>query len=114
MEEALQTIIKMIDRSANTKTKFEPGTSQYTLQKNRVKALSIILELIKTELGRDSNIGAYSKEDFRTSLAPINSLVSKSEKARMKLAKGSWQRDMLETNLKALNIALPILREVAK
>lgn len=36
---------------------------------------------------------------------PIASLIRKSEKARRKLAPGTWQHSMLGDNLKALNMA---------
>jgi hypothetical protein len=39
-------------------------------------------------------------------------LISKSEKAQTKLKQGTWQYNMLNNNLKALNIALPLLTEV--
>ncbi len=68
----------MIEWSANTKTKFALGTTQNTLQNNRVEALSITLELIKAELGQDSSIGMYSKDDFKEAIAPVTSLISKS------------------------------------
>jgi hypothetical protein len=37
--------------------------------------------------------------------APIASLIAKSEKARQKLASGTWQHTMLGENLDALRIA---------
>jgi hypothetical protein len=42
-------------------------------------------------------------------LRPIASLLSKSEKAQTKLAAGSWQYKMLESNIKALRIAYALL-----
>jgi hypothetical protein len=109
MEEALQTIASMISKSAKTKEKFAQGTSQHTLQKNRLKALKIALSLISKELASSDAENCYSKEDLKKALAPLASLISKSEKAQKKLAQGTWQHTMLGHHLKALYIASPLL-----
>ncbi|KQV47538.1 MULTISPECIES: hypothetical protein [unclassified Duganella] len=44
-------------------------------------------------------------------LAPILSLISKSEKAQQKVAPGTWQHAMLGANLKALHIAVILFNE---
>ena len=46
-------------------------------------------------------------------LRPIASLISKSEKARRKLAPGTWQHAMLRDNLKALRLAAALMGEAA-
>lgn len=51
----------------------------------------------------------FTKTDMEEALAPIASLISKSEKAQKKLTKGTWQHTMLSNNLKALYIASPLL-----
>jgi hypothetical protein len=53
----------------------------------------------------------YTADEVREALAPIASLLSKSEKARLKLAPGSWQHTMLSDNIKALRIASALLGE---
>ncbi len=109
MEEALRAIASMIDRSEKAQEKFAQGTSQHTLQKNRIKALYIASSLIKIELAEQDISDQYTKEDLEKALAPIASLISKSEKAQQKLAQGTWQYTMLKDNLKALYIASPLL-----
>ena len=109
MEEALLAISSMISRTEKAKEKFAQGTSQHTLQKNRLKALNIASSLISNELAEGNVIDYYTKEDLGKALAPIASLISKSEKAQKKLAKGTWQHTMLSNNLKALYIASPFL-----
>ena len=124
MEEAIQTIASMIRRSEKAQEKFEQGTSQYTLQKNRIHALYVALSLIKKEieendvtdtLGKEiAGKGAadtLGKEEFEKALAPLTSLMSKSEKAQKKLTQGTWQHSMIGDNLKALDIALPLLKK---
>ena len=110
MEKAFQTISAVIIRSEKAQEKFVPGTSHYALLKNRIKALNIASSLITKELD-ESYIIDYTKEELEKALAPIASLISKSEKAQTKLKQGTWQHTMLEDNLKAFYIALPLLEK---
>lgn len=109
MEEALLAITSMISRTEKAGEKFAQGTSQQTLQKNRLGALNIASSLISKELVASDVLDCYTKEDLEKALAPIASLISKSEKAQKKLAQGTWQHTMLGNNLKALYIASPLL-----
>jgi len=109
INEALQAIASMISRTEKSKEKFAQGTSQHTLQKNRLKALHIASLLISKVLVENNAVDCYTEEDLKNALAPIASLISKSEKARQKLAQRTWQHTMLSNNIKALHIALPLL-----
>jgi hypothetical protein len=51
LQEALRAFASMISRTEKSQAKFSPGTSQHTLQRNRLKALRIAEALIKVELG---------------------------------------------------------------
>lgn len=108
LEKALLTITSLISRTEKVQEKFAEGTSQHTLQKNRLRALNIASVLISKELS-DSNVMNYTKEDLEKARAPIVSLISKSEKAQKKLTQGTWQYNMLSNNLNALYIALTLL-----
>lgn len=110
-KEALQAIASMIGRTENAKRTFAEGSSHRTLQKNRLKALNIASSLISKELTKSDAIDRYAKADLEKAIAPIASLISKSEKALDKLAQGSWQHTMLSSNLKALYIASPLLKK---
>ena len=112
-KEAVNTIASMIERSEKAQGKFELGTSQHTLLKNRIRALYVASSLMRNELGEGGAMVDYAKEDFEGALAPINSLISKSEKAQGKLRQGAWQHAMLADNLKALLIALPMLKKAS-
>lgn len=112
LKEALRAISSMISRSEKAIEKFEQGTSQHTLQKNRLKALHIGLSLISKELSKSQAGDCFTGEDLKNALAPIASLISKSEKARAKLVQGTWQHTMLSNNLKALYIVSPLLTKV--
>ncbi len=109
MEEAQESIAKMIERSEKAQEKFAQGTSQFTLQKNRIKALHIASALIISELTGENMTDHFSEEDLERAAAPIESLFSKSEKAQKKLAQGTWQYKMLDDNIKALKIVSPLL-----
>lgn len=109
MEEACQAITSMIDRSEKSQKKFVSGTSQYTLQKNRINALKIALSLITVEINKNELSNIFEKDDLEKAVAPINSLLSKSEKAIGKLSQDTWQHKMLKDNIKALYIALPLV-----
>lgn len=113
MEEALRAIASMINRTEKSQEKFAQGTSHHTLQKNRLKALHIASSLISKGLAESDDVDCYTEEDLKNALAPITSLISKSEKSRAKLAQGTWQHTMLSNNLKALHIALPLLTKAS-
>ncbi len=112
MEEACTAISSMIDRSEKAQKKFSHGTSQYTLQKNRINALKIALSLITAEITNKKTINEFEQDDLDKAVAPITSLISKSEKAIGKLSQETWQYRMLKNNLKALYIALPLLKNM--
>lgn len=108
-KEALQAISSMIGRSEKAFEKFTQGTSQYTLLKNRIKALYIGSSLISKKLAKRDVTDDFSKDDLEKAVAPIASLISKSEKAQKKLEQGTWQYTMLDDNLKALYIVSALL-----
>ena len=114
MEDALSAISSMIEKSEKAQQKFVKGTSQYTLQRNRIKSLYIASSLITKEMDNKNVLANFTKEDFHGAIAPINSLISKSEKAQSKLADNTWQYRMLDANLKALHLALPLLMRILK
>lgn len=109
MKSALQALSSMIGRGKKAQQKFAPGTSHYTLQENRIRALEIAASLIRAELDGKNVMAVFSQDELKDALAPIASLTSKSEKAREKLKPSSWQHTMLGNNLKALYIASPLL-----
>ncbi|MCL2137048.1 MAG: hypothetical protein FWH40_05970 [Coriobacteriia bacterium] len=109
MEASLRSIASMIERSKKAQEKFKPGSSQFTLQANRIQALEIAAFLIEGELTGSVANDVWTYENMEKALAPLKSLISKSEKAQAKLKEGSWQHRMLDENLKALHTALPLL-----
>jgi hypothetical protein len=57
------------------------------------------------------NVHVANIDELQAALQPIESLISKSEKAQQKLALGTWQHTMLRDNLKALHIASALLNK---
>ena len=110
-ELARKAIEDMLDRSVKAQAKFRPGTSQHSLQVNRIKALNISLALLSTETAKTIHT-RYSSQELDAAIAPLKSLIHKSEKARTHLQPDSWQHTMLTSNLKGLNLALEILSDV--
>lgn len=91
--DALNTIESLIERCETFQDKFEKGTSQYSLLKNRINALYISKSLIKN---KDIQ---YEKEELEKALPPIVSIINKCSKAISKY----------EVNTKQYNRFLPII-----
>ena len=110
-DDALQALASMIRKTEQAKAKFTQGTSQYALLKHRLAALRIASMLVSQETAESAPADGYTQEDLENAIAPIASLISKSEKAREKLAPGTWQYTMLGNNLNALQMAAPRLAQ---
>ena len=52
LQEACRAFASMINKTEKFQAKFLPGTSQHTLQRNRLEALKIAEALIKAELDK--------------------------------------------------------------
>lgn len=52
LQNALSAVASMISKSEKAQAKFSPGTSQYTLQQNRLRALRIAKAQIQAELDK--------------------------------------------------------------
>lgn len=57
LQEALRALDSMIRRTDKARAKGMPGTSQYTLQRNRLKALRIAQAVIEVELHKGERVG---------------------------------------------------------
>ena len=79
-------------------TLFPEGASQHTLQVNRLIALEVAQAVSRHE--------SVTSEELKRAVAPLASLISKSEKALTKLKPDSWQAQRLERNVSLL---VPIL-----
>jgi len=102
-ENALHAIADMTARAQKAQAKFAVGSSQHTLQVNRIHALRVAEALVAQKPD------AYTDADLERARAPLASLISKSEKAQGKLKEDSWQHRMLQNNLAALTLASRLL-----
>lgn len=101
IEKALEVINSIIPRCEKAQLKFKEGTSQFSLLKNRIKALKISKCLLES----NDDINSYSDTDIEKSLPPINSIIHKTETARKKFEKGSTQYKRLTLTIEAMYIS---------
>ncbi|WP_018590725.1 hypothetical protein [Terrisporobacter glycolicus] len=101
LKEALNVVTSTIKNCEKMHPKFEEGTSQHTLLKNRIKALYISKSLIEEENIKDK----YTKEDLEKSIAPVTSIISKCEKAKIKAVEGTGNHTRLTKIIKAMYIS---------
>jgi hypothetical protein len=101
LDAALQLISSTINNCEKMQLKFAEGTSQYSLLKNRIKALYISKALIEN----DSNIGLYTKTDLVKALPPVLSIISKTEKAQIKFDKETIQYRRFSPIIRAMYIS---------
>lgn len=87
VKKALILVNSLIARCQKAQLKFREGTSQFSLLKNRIKAL----EISKCLLENNDAIEMYTNEEIIQALAPIKSIIHKTTKAQSKYAPGSTQ-----------------------
>lgn len=111
LAEALQVVSSTISNCEKMQPQFAEGTSQYTLLKNRIKALYISKALITDEEVMDK----YTKEELMEALPPISSIIRKCEKAQLKSAQVMAHHTRLENIIKAMYISKSlIINEISK
>ncbi|WP_099469549.1 hypothetical protein [Konateibacter massiliensis] len=101
LDAALQLVSSTINKCEKMQLKFAEGTSQYSLLKNRIKALYISKALIE----KDSNIGMYTQTDLEKALPPVLSIISKTEKAQMKYNKETTSYKRFDSIINAMYIS---------
>jgi len=109
--EALHIVTSSMSNCKKIQPKFAEGTSQHSLLKNRIKALSVSQSLIENH----EEVNRYSKEELIEALRPISSIISKCEKAQSKYEEGSlnFARYMNLINAMKLSKSL-IMEEISK
>lgn len=107
LEETLKVISSTINKCEKIHPKFIEGTSQHTLLKNRIKALYISEALIINE----NIMCKYTKEEVIEAQHPINSIISKCEKAQLKLVEGTSHYTRLKNIIKAMYISKSLIAD---
>lgn len=106
MAEVIRPIISLINKSEKAQQKLVPGTWQYTMLRDNVKALRVALVLIN---GMKGDIDNFSREDYLESLRSIGSMINRSEKAQVKFSPGTSQYSLQQNRIKALNHASDVI-----
>jgi hypothetical protein len=107
LAKALRTIASLIANCEKAQLKFAEGTPQYSLLRNRLKALRISEGLITNE----AIAGKFTKEELTEALRPIASIISKCEKAQMKLAVSGSQHTRLDNIIRAMRLAKNLIAD---
>lgn len=107
LEEALRVVSSTISKCEKIQPKFEEGTSQHTLLKNRIKAMYISKSLISDENVMDQ----YTKEELIEAIRPISSIISKCEKAQLKFVEGTSHHTRLRNIIKAMYISKSLITD---
>lgn len=101
LDAALQLLSSTIRKCENSQLKFAEGSSQYSLLRNRIKALTISKALIES----DCTLGLYAPEDLENALPPVLSIIKKTEKAQMKYGVGTMQYKRFAPIIQAMYIS---------
>lgn len=107
LKQALQVVTSTIKNCEKMQPKFEEGTSQHSLLKNRIKALYISKALLEGE----DIAKFYSKEDLDNALPPITSIISKSENGIKKFQEGHGTYTRFKKIIDAMNLCKSLLSE---
>ncbi|MEG0855253.1 MAG: hypothetical protein RSG52_02115 [Terrisporobacter sp.] len=107
LKEALQVVSSTIKNCEKIHPKFAEKTSQHTLLKNRIKALYISQSLIQN----DNTIDKYTKEELEKAIAPVSSVISKSEKAFLNAREGTSTHTRLNKIINAMNISKALIAD---
>lgn len=105
LEEALKIVSSTIIKCEKAQLKFEEGTSQHSLLKNRIKALYISKSLIADE----NVVDEYTKEELMEALRPVSSIISKCEKAQVKFAEGTIYHTRIKNMINAMYISRSLI-----
>lgn len=107
LSDALQVVSSTISKCEKIQPKFAEGTSQYTLLKNRIKAMYISRALIKA----DHEIERYSKEELIDALKPVASVISKCETGQRKHDMEAPQYKRFQKIIDAMNISITLITD---
>lgn len=103
-EAALETVASTIRGCERAQVKFQPGTSQYSLLKNRLDALHIAQAALS-----GGSLADFPTEAVRAALTPIGSIISKCRKARSRTAAGTAQHTRLTKLLQAMELSTDLI-----
>lgn len=106
-ENALKIVSSSIIKCEKMQPKFVEGTSQFSLLRNRIKALKIS----KCLLEDNGSIVEYSCDDLEKALPPVISIRNKTSKARSKYEEGSTQYKRFSPTIEAMQVCEALIGE---
>ena len=98
-EQTLKLVTSLIGRCERMVPKFAPGTSQHTLLKNRIQALTIGAALLS-----EDDVSTYSNGQLSAAMEPLRSIAGKCETARSKYEPGSGQYNRYGGTIRAMEL----------
>lgn len=111
LQNALKVISSTISKCEKIQPKFREGTSQFSLLRNRIKALKISKCLIEN----DGRIQVYTRDELEKALPPVISIINKTEKAQSKYDEGTTQFKRFSPIISAMYISkVAIEKEIAQ
>lgn len=105
LDDPMQAVKSAIARCEKIQPKFQPGTAQHSLLKNRLRALRAAQRLLSGE-GEDIPV-----EDLEAALPPIASILHKTETARRKHPEGSVTYQRLSPTVRAMETVKALLEQ---
>lgn len=105
LQSALKVVSSTISNCEKIQRKFREGMPQFSLLRNRIKALKISKFLIN----KDDSIMTYTIEDLKKALPPVNSIINKTEKAQRKYDEDSPQYRRFTPIIEAMNISKSLI-----
>ncbi len=127
----LREVSSTISKCEKMQGEFAEGTAQYSLLRNRIKALIISNLLIENEISREEQATGdqtddqvkkldldrknvmehYTKAELTEALRPVVSVISKCEKAQGKLTEGTVHYRRNKNLIKAMNVSKVLIKE---
>ncbi len=107
VQEALRPIASLISKSEKAQQKLAPGSWQYAMLRDNLKALHIASALMNEEA---DDTDSLTQDDLREALCTLASLIGRTEKAQDGCALGTSQHSLQRNRLKALRIAEAVTR----
>ena len=107
LADALQVVDSTIIKCEKMQLKFQEGTSQYTLLKNRIKAMYISKLLISGENDKSK----YTNEELTEALRPVASIISKCEKAQLKFTENTSHYNRFRNIINAMYISKSLITD---
>ena len=105
----IQTIITRCEKA---QLKFKEGTSQYSLLRNRIKALEISNALVMKQMEPNrSEVLSCSHKEIQEALKPIISIINKCQQGQVKFQQDSPHYRRFQSLIDTMNIALSLLQK---